>query len=169
MTNNLKYANVPNGSDTPVRLGTENIKAAYETTWSDGTQVIIHPDGTIIRSNTGEFIKFGTDSLLISRLASVLIARNTATANQLHDNSIILNSTNKTKISSSDIPIKAVVLYAAADNSGTISVGGSSITSTNASIVLEAGDRLELQINDIRKVHAIASSADDVLNFILIQ
>ncbi len=66
----------------------------------------------------------------------------------------------------SSIPATKIHLLAAVGNSGNLFVGGNAGVSSTSGYLLDAGERIELEIEDINEVWVIGSAADQVLQYI---
>jgi len=81
------------------------------------------------------------------------------------DNQLILTG-EKQQLTNSNIPCREIRLYAPTTNTEKIYIGSTNLTTENASIVLEAGDPIHIQIDNVKNCYVIGTNADKI-NFLI--
>lgn len=75
-------------------------------------------------------------------------------------------TTTAAQLNANDVPVSRVTLKAAAGNGGNLFVGGSSGVSTTTGLMLDAGQEITVEIQNLDEIWLIGSASGQVVEFI---
>jgi len=160
----MQKQNITLDSSFARAFGTVDIGEQYRSVWSDGTTVISFPDGTIVREADASFVKKGTMGYVDVVLA--LLQRQLSPIDSYVDLPLhTAADTAVTALQTTSIPCRLVRFQAGSSNSGSITIGGTTLDATNGAITLTAGQSIEVAFANVQRVRVRATNASDTLAY----
>ena len=154
-----------------VNFGVDFLTKPLERVWSDGSSVLVYPDGTVINRLNGSLIKAGVKAhLIINTLLYQLMVRNTSPASFIASGAITLTNAGQLyNLTEENIVCNTIRLLAGTGNAGNVYVGSNAdISATSGAIVLGAGESINLAISDAKKIKLVGSNAGDTVQYSLL-